>query len=328
MGDELKRVPSIDMEGSWPGPPKSNSLNRRNLFVDFLAVLFGMSSWLGVTSSYLQLPLIVSTIPEGWSMPAYMTVVVQSSNAISFAYVLFQKYSPKKFNDEYAIYLTMTMGCLTAIGMAFFYQETTTINGNEHSVAYLVFVFLFATVGTVSSVLFLPFMGRFRECYLVSYMCGQGMNGLFTSILTLIQGIGVPECRKDNSTGESIKYIPEANFGTRTFFLLVFAFLLTATIAFILLNNLDVCKKELAAATVLEGNEYYYENEDRHDVATGNIPENVLNLSRWSLVKLLLTMALVIGFFGNGIYPGLSFIAVILTFFDFLKILIQFFFYF
>lgn len=199
------------------------------------------------------------------------------------------------------------MGCMTAIGMAFFYQTTTTINGSDHSLAYLIFVFLFATVGTVSSVLFLPFMGRFRECYLVSYMCGQGMNGLFTSILTLIQGIGVPECIPSNSTdGKPIKYISPARFGTQTFFLLVFAFLFISLIAFILLNNLEVCKKELAAATVMEGNEYYYDNEDRHDVATGKIPDNVLNLSTFNYVKLLSTMAIVIGFFGNGIFPGLQ----------------------
>lgn len=163
MTDTQKYIPPSDMEATVP---KSNAFQKRNLFVDALAVLFGMSSWLGVTSSYLQLPLIVSTIPEGWSMPAYMTVVVQSSNIISFAYVAYQKYSPKKLNDGHLIYFTMTMGCLTAIGMAFFYNNTMTINGNEHSVAYLIFVFLFATVGTVSSVLFLPFMGRFRECYL------------------------------------------------------------------------------------------------------------------------------------------------------------------
>lgn len=41
-------------------------------------------------------------------------------------------------------------------------------------------------------------------------------------------------------------------------------------------------------------------------MATGKIPENVLNLSRWNYIKLLLTMAVVIGFFGNGIFPGLQ----------------------
>lgn len=302
MSETQKYIPPSDMDVG----PKSNAHQKRNMFVDALTLLFGMSSWVDVTSSYLQLPLIVSTIPEGWSMPAYMTVVVQSSNIISFAYVFYQKYAPKKLNDAYLIYFTMSMGCLTAIGMAFFYQNTVTINGSEHSIAYLIFVFLFATVGTASSVLFLPFMGRFRECYLVSYMCGQGMNGLFTSILTLIQGIGVTECIPSNWTdGKSVKYIPPARFGTQTFFLLVFAILVLSTVAFILLNSLEVCKKELAAGTVMEGNEYYYENKNRHVVATGEIPDNVLYLSKFNYAKLLSTMVL-IGFFGNGIFPGLQ----------------------
>lgn len=116
----------------------------------------------------------------------------------------------------------------------------------------------------------------------------------------------MPECITNNSTnGKPIKYIPPARFGTETFFLLVFAFLLLSTIAFILLNNLEVCKKELAAATVIEGNEYYYENEDRQDVVTGEIPDNVLNISTFNYVKLLTAMFL-IGFFGNGIFPGLQ----------------------
>lgn len=284
-----------------------NVFNKRNLFVDVLAVLFGISSWIGVNSSYLQMPLIVKDAPEGWSLPTYMTVVVQSSNIMSFAYVLYQKYSPKKVNDGYLIYFTMAIGCITAIIMAFSYQNTMKINGIEHSVAYLICVFLFATVGTVSSVLFLPFMGRFRECYLVSYMCGQGMNGLFSTFLALVQGVGgAPECIKNNSTDgpEFIKYLPPPRFGTKTFFLLVFVALVVCTVAFILLNTLNVCKEEFAPGTVFDGNKYIYNAEDQHDIATGEIPENVLNLSPVSYFKLLLAIFL-IGFFGNGIFPGL-----------------------
>lgn len=283
---------------------QSNSLNKRSYFVDILAVLFGMSSWIGVTSTYLQVPLLVSTAPEGSSLPAYMTVVVQSSNAISFAYVAYQKYSPKKFNDAYAIYFVMSMGCLAAVGMAFLYQHTININGSEHSVAYLIFVFIFATVGTLSSVLFLPFMGRFRECYLVSYMCGQGLNGFLVSGLALIQGVGnETECPTKNSTNSTNE--PSPKFSTQIFFFLVFSIIAICTIAFFLLNTLEACKKQFAPGTVIDGNEYYYNNEDKHDIITGYVPENVLNLSTFNFAKIIIAIIL-IGFFGNGIFPGLQ----------------------
>lgn len=72
------------------------------------------------------------------------------------------------------------------------------------------------------------------------------MNGLFSTFLALCQGIGdAGECVRNNSTigPPWIKKVPTPNFGTQTFFLLVFAMLVVCTIAFILLNNLEVCKK-------------------------------------------------------------------------------------
>lgn len=60
---------------------------------------------------------------------------------------------------------------------------------------------------------------------------------------------------------------------------------------------------EYAPGNVLISNEFYYNDEDRHDIASGHIPDNVLNLSKLNYSKLLLALFL-IGFFGNGIFPG------------------------
>lgn len=283
-------------------------LKKRNIFVDALTILFGISSWIGVTSAYLQLPLIVSTAPEGWSLPSYMVITIQSANIISFAYVLYQKYSPKKIDDGLLIYITLFIGCVAAICMALFYEETTDIDGTKHSVALLTFCFMFAVVGCLSSVLFMPYMGRFRECYLVSYMLGMCLNGFISSIMALIQGVGgPPECIPNNSTDgpEFVKYISPPLFGIELYFIIVFVILVVCTIAFILLNNLSVCKNEYAAGTIETGNKYHYDKKDdesqEHDE---NVPENVLNLSVFNYVFL---MAAVVGLsgLGNGILPGL-----------------------
>lgn len=74
------------------------STGKRNIFVDALAILFGISSWIGVTSIFLQLPLIVSTAPEGWSLPSYLgnifiqatvPLTVQSNKFVRF-YMTYQ----------------------------------------------------------------------------------------------------------------------------------------------------------------------------------------------------------------------------------------------
>lgn len=282
-------------------------LKKRNLFVDALTILFGISSWIGVTSVFLQLPLLVSTAPEGWNLPSSMAITVQTANIGSFAYVLYQKYSPKKLNDGLLIYVTLIIGCIAAICMSFFYQHTVEINGTHHSVALLLFTLMFASVGCLSSVLFMPYMGRFRECYLVTYMFGMGLSGFLSSVLALIQGVGgPPECIKNNSTDgpEFIEYYPPPLFGTKVYFEFVFAVMVLSTIAFVLLNNLSTCKKEYAAGTIGTGNEYHYDHKENSEEKNTKIPDDVINLSTFNYVYL---MAVVVGLsgLGNGIFPGL-----------------------
>lgn len=229
-------------------------------------------------------------------------------NIGSFAYILYQKYSPKKIDDGLLIYIALLIGCVAAICMAFFYQVTITIDGStRYSVALLVFALLFALVGCVSSVLFMPYMGRFRECYLISYMLGMGLNGFLSSVMALVQGVGgPPQCIPNNSTApggpEFIKYLPPPLFGTQLYFILVFVILMLGTVAFILLNNLGVCKKEYAAGTIGSGNDYHYEKTANDDGQ--KLPNDVINLTTFNYAFL---MAAVVGLsgLGNGLFPGL-----------------------
>lgn len=274
--------------------------------MDALAILFGIGSWIGVTSVFLQLPLIVETAPEGWSLPSYLVITVQAANIFSFVYVVYQKYSPRKINDGHFIYVTMVIGCVAGICMSFLYHQTTDIGGSPHSVSLLVFTLMFAVTGCMSSMLFMPYMGRFREIYLVTYLLGQGLNGFVSSILTLIQGVGgTPECLWDNSTGTYTKYIPPPRFGPNIFFLFVFAILVLSTIAFILLNTLRVCKNQYAAGTVGLGNVYHYDKSEKDNELRGAVPEDVRNLSKFNFVFLISVEAFS-NLFGNSILPAIQ----------------------
>lgn len=201
------------------------TLAQRVIRVDILAMLFGIGSWIGVNAVYLQLPLIVAHAPEGWNLPSYLVVIVQSGNIGPLLYTLLQRYSATRFNDVYLIYAVKIMACIAAICMAFFYEATAVVGGQEHSVALLGIAFFFALIGCTSSVLFMPYMGRFREIYLVTYMVGEGLSGFYTSILSLIQGVGgMGECVPSNSTdggAELVEYFSPPRFETRLFFLLV-----------------------------------------------------------------------------------------------------------
>jgi len=69
----------------------SQQLSNRRLLVDLLALMFGLGSWIGVNGVYVQLPLIVHTAPEGWSLPAHMVMLVQIANLGPILYTLYIK---------------------------------------------------------------------------------------------------------------------------------------------------------------------------------------------------------------------------------------------
>ena len=55
-----------------------DNVSSRLVLVDMLAVLFGISSWISINGLWVELPMLV-TLPEGWFIPSYLSVIVQVS---------------------------------------------------------------------------------------------------------------------------------------------------------------------------------------------------------------------------------------------------------
>lgn len=286
----------------------STPFSNRNLLVDLFVILFGVSAWIGITSIYLELPLIVDTAPEGWKLPSYIVIIIQAGNIASLVYVIYEKYSRIRIHDGHLIYGTLLIGCIAAFCLIFLYQHTVDVGGRPRSIFLFTFTGLLSIVGCLSSVLFMPYMGRFREIYLVTFMFGQGLNGLLSSVVSLIQGVGgTPICVPNNSTDGPpfIKHSSAPLFQPETFFLFTFGMLFISSIAFILLNNLKMCKREYAVGEIMDGNEYHYDRTKRNRDDYENIPANVQHLSPFNYYYLLFLLA-VISFFGYGMFPGLQ----------------------
>ena len=49
------------------------------VLVDLLAVLFGISSWISINGLWVELPMLVNELPEGWALPSYLSIIVQVS---------------------------------------------------------------------------------------------------------------------------------------------------------------------------------------------------------------------------------------------------------
>ncbi|XP_015123390.1 solute carrier family 52, riboflavin transporter, member 3-A [Diachasma alloeum] len=224
-------------------------LSNRKLLVDLLAVMFGIGAWIGVNGIYVQLPLLVNTAPEKWSLPAHMVMLVQFANLGPILYTLFIKYSSWT-RDHYIIYGLLGTATLAIYLMSLTYKQTSIIFNSEHSTALLGLMFLTAVVGCTSSVLFMPYMRNYREIYLVSYLVGEGLSGFIPSTVALIQGVGGnPECRNttkpDSPTHTFEPFYPEPRFSLEVFFVFVGTMLATSLISFIGLNKLPTARGEL-----------------------------------------------------------------------------------
>lgn len=279
-------------------------IKNRSLIVDLLAILFGIGTWICVNGTFLQLPILVKTAPESWSLPSYLSVVVQIGNLGPLIYTLLQKISKDKINESIVIYLLLGTGTISTILAAFFYDRTAVIFGAEYSVALYIFTFCFAVTACTSSVLFMPYMGRFKEIYLITYLFGEGLSGLLPSVVALIQGVGgSTQCVLNHTEAGDVweKYTAPPLFGTRDFYIIAFALMLSSCIGFLLLDRLKLAKKHYANVTVTTGNKYTYENDDKNTGAVEELAQ--ISTSQYNFMLLLMGL---IGFFANGMYNSIQ----------------------
>ncbi|XP_056154813.1 riboflavin transporter 2 [Lampris incognitus] len=220
-----------------------------SLLTHLLACLFGMGSWVSINGLWVELPLIVPQIPEGWYLPSYLSVLIQMANVGPLFVTLMHRFQPGALNEMAVIYVIIALGIIASVLLAFFWTETVMVVGIPRSVALLVLTFFLSVVDCTSSVTFLPFMMRLKPKYLTTYYVGEGMSGLLPAIVALIQGVGVVRCinstqalnqtlnHSDSAVTSELRaeYQP-ANFSAEVFFFFLSAMMLVCLTAFLLLN--------------------------------------------------------------------------------------------
>lgn len=220
-----------------------------SLLTHVLACLFGMGSWVAINGLWVELPMIVPHIPEGWYLPSYLSVLIQMANVGPLFVTLMHRFRPGALNETAVIYVIIGLGTVASFLLGFFWKETVVVAGVQRSVALLVLTFFLSTVDCTSSVTFLPFMMRLKPQYLTTYYIGEGVSGLLPALVALIQGVGVVHCINStqslnhtlNASNGSLtsdlqaQYQP-ANFSAEVFFFFLSAMMLVCLVAFLLLN--------------------------------------------------------------------------------------------
>ncbi|KAL6460420.1 hypothetical protein MHYP_G00303860 [Metynnis hypsauchen] len=243
-----------------------------SLLTHVLACLFGMGSWVTICGLWVELPLIVPQVPEGWYLPSYLSVLIQVANIGPLFVTLMHRFRPGKLNEVAVIYFIVSFGTLASLLLGFFWKETVMVQGVQRSVPLLLLTFFISIVDCTSSVTFLPFMMQLKPEYLTTYYIGEGLSGLVPAIVALIQGVSVMQCvngtqnlnlnetaqlQGRNESAEPLDYLVPlylpAKFSAEAFFFFLAAMMLVCLVAFLLLNHLPAVTRERSVSRSRRG---------------------------------------------------------------------------
>ncbi|XP_060948962.1 riboflavin transporter 2 [Limanda limanda] len=234
-----------------------------SLLTHLLACLFGMGAWVSINGLWVELPLIVPQIPEGWYLPSYLSILIQMANVGPLFVTLMHRFRPGALNETAVIYVIIGLGTVASFLLGFFWKETVVVAGASRSVALLVLTFFLAAVDCTSSVTFLPFMMRLKPQYLTTYYIGEGLSGLLPALVALIQGVGVVHCLNSTQsltpglngsvTFDLQAHYQPANFSAEEFFFFLSAMMVVCLVAFLLLNYHPAVARELPAGRYTNG---------------------------------------------------------------------------
>ncbi|XP_066481187.1 solute carrier family 52, riboflavin transporter, member 2 [Tiliqua scincoides] len=213
----------------------SASLSIRNVVTHLLVALFGMGSWVSVNSLWVELPVVVKRLPEGWNLPAYLSVLIALGNVGPVSVTLIHHYAPGRLKEQWLIHVIQAVAILAALFLALFWHWTAVVAGEAHSLAFLVLAFLLALVCCTTNVSFLPFMYQFPPLFIRTFFVGQGLSALLPCVIALGQGVGQLECPNSTQGNASQPHYLEENFSASTYFWLLLVLLVVSALAFVAL---------------------------------------------------------------------------------------------
>lgn len=224
----------------------------RRPLVDLLCLVYGLSSWLAITGLWMELPVLVHTLPEGWSLGASLTFAIQLGNVGPVIYALSRTRFSGARSLTVANHLQMVIGTAACIVLLCFWKSTVAIGPKDVSLALMIAAFCLSIVDCTSSVVYLPFMARFRDVYMTSFLIGEGMGGLVPSLVALAQGVTEPACVNisviDPDNG-SLRYETAleggpTNFAPEGFFCVLLLLMVASWAAFFMLDTCGTFQSE------------------------------------------------------------------------------------
>ncbi|CAL1538575.1 unnamed protein product [Lymnaea stagnalis] len=168
--------------------------DKGKLVVHLLVVTFGITSWSILNGLWVELPILVAHLPEGWTLPSYLTIISQLGNVGPIAFSFLVYLTPNRKLETPACIVIVTVLTLCALLYSFFWSQTAIVAGQDFSVALLSLTFCQAVFAATTSIAYLAFMAHLRAQYMGSIFIGMSLSGLIPAFAAIGQGSGDVRC--------------------------------------------------------------------------------------------------------------------------------------
>uniref|UniRef100_A0A0B6Y6S3 Riboflavin transporter n=1 Tax=Arion vulgaris TaxID=1028688 RepID=A0A0B6Y6S3_9EUPU len=174
--------------------------NETKFGVHVLVVIFGITSWSIMNGLWVELPVLVSHLPEGWTLPSFLTIAAQLGNIGIIACSIFVYCKPRvKFETPVSFIIAIAL-TLCALLYALFWRDTAYVADGYYSVALLGLTFTQSVFATMTSIAYVAFMSHLKANYIASIFIGMGISGLIPAFAAIGQGQGSVKCIQDTNT--------------------------------------------------------------------------------------------------------------------------------
>jgi riboflavin transporter 2 len=208
-----------------------------------LIIIFNLSTWIDLNSVWIELPLIVTSAPERWTLPSTLSLIISLANIFPVIVVIIRWRLGKRFSEIPFIYIIIIVGIIACCSMGLFWKYTTFIFGKERSFALIIAVFALAMLDCTSSLVFCDYMRRFKAKYLQAMFFGEALTGTLPTLIALAQGVGGEvRCAISNQTLNMQPIYSVPRFSVSVFFFLVTGIIVISLIAFMILRMTSLVK--------------------------------------------------------------------------------------
>ncbi|XP_077983444.1 riboflavin transporter 2-like [Glandiceps talaboti] len=232
--------------------------SRAVVLAKILICIFAMSAWIDLSGLFVELSLMVNTLPESWKLPSYFQLISQIANIAALAFFLFTRFSNRRIEVP-VNYLIIIVGITSLFLLIFLWDHTIQLGGKMHSVPLLALVACLSLVDCTSTISFLAYLTNFPASFVAPYFVGDGLSALLPSIAALVQGVGGnAHCVNSSFTNGTIigtnmsrlasdHLIPtfpsSPRFSIEAFIGFLIFIMVCSLVAFCLLDNLPQLKK-------------------------------------------------------------------------------------